>query len=396
MAKYLVLIGAVTAGLVLLGLLRARADDGDKIDWNRARQIYQRVQSGEAVSPEDQAYLEKAKAARQKMQAAGQQPGAAGSRGRPANAAFKPPAGLKPLCDMSAADRYKGEDGGLYGAGQNSPPEKPLKAALAQAKLIRPLDRDGKPDPHGKIGFISVGMSNTTMEFSQFMRMANADREKSPQVVLVDGAQGGMDARSWSGDKTAPLGRGRDPWPVLDQRLQQAGVAPAQVQVAWLKQALAGPASLGEFPKHAEELERHLVTILHQLKQRFPNLRIVYLSSRIYAGNASTPLNPEPYAYESAFAVRWLIQKQMKGDPALAFDSEHGPAKTPLALWGPYLWADGEHGRKQDDLVWKPEDFGGDGTHPSASGQRKVAELLLKFFETDATAGWFRVKPAND
>src|SRR5262249_36486084 len=31
--------------------------------------------------------------------------------------------GLKPLTEMSAGDKYKGEDGGLYGAGKNEPPE---------------------------------------------------------------------------------------------------------------------------------------------------------------------------------------------------------------------------------------------------------------------------------
>jgi hypothetical protein len=40
--------------------------------------------------------------------------------------------------------------------------------------------------------------------------------------------------------------------------------------------------------------------------------------------------------------------------------------------------------------VWKREDLAGDGTHPSASGQLKVAELLLRFFKTDATTKtWF-------
>jgi lysophospholipase L1-like esterase len=65
--------------------------------------------------------------------------------------------------------------------------------------------------------------------------------------------------------------------------------------------------------------------------------------------------------------------------------------KAPLLLWGPYLWADGEQPRAADGLVWKPEDLGPDGAHPSESGRRKVAELLLQFFKTDATAKfWFR------
>jgi hypothetical protein len=39
-----------------------------------------------------------------------------------------------------------------------------------------------------------------------------------------------------------------------------------------------------------------------------------YLDSRIYGGYATTALNPEPYTYEGAFLVRWLIQDQLKGN----------------------------------------------------------------------------------
>jgi hypothetical protein len=93
----------------------------------------------------------------------------------------------------------------------------------------------------------------------------------------------------------------------------------------------------------------------------------------------TVPLNPEPYAYESAFAVRWLIQDQMKSD-----------ARSPILLWGPYLWADGTTPRKSDGLVWKREDVANDGVHPTMAGREKVAKLLLEYFTSDSLAkGWF-------
>jgi hypothetical protein len=54
------------------------------------------------------------------------------------------------------------------------------------------------------------------------------------------------------------------------------------------------------------------------------------------------------------------------------------------------LWAQGEKPRKSDGLTYTPDDLGGDGTHPSKSGQQKVAKLLLEFFTKDELAKtWF-------
>ncbi len=131
--------------------------------------------------------------------------------------------------------------------------------------------------------------------------------------------------------------------------------------------------------------------MLNVATERYPNLRLAYLSSRIYAGYATTPLNPEPYAYEGAFSVRWVIQSQIKADnPQLNYDPKHGETLAPLVLWGPYLWADGVQPRKSDALVYTRQDLVADGTHPSDSGRRKVADQLLKFMKTDEAARrWF-------
>ena len=375
----LLLIMMVTGAFVLaLSLAHARQDE---IDFNRARQIRQRFLRGDQLSVEEQAYLERAKAAFQKKQAGAIK----GFR-----LVGKDSLGLTPLTDLTGEAQYKGQDGGLYGGGKNEPPDKHFQAAIRIASRIQPVDSEGKPSSKGKIVLISVGMSNTTQEFRSFMSLANRDEQKSPLVALVDGAQGGMEASAWANPERArQMGR-PDPWSVLEQRLKEAGYSAGQVQVAWIKQARADPASLGEFPRHAQELRDNMAVIVRKLKQRYPDLRIAYLSSRIYAGYAVTPLNPEPYAYESAFAVRWLIQDQIGGKSHLNCDPTGVVVEAPFLLWGPYLWADGAKGRRVDDLIWKREDLAGDGTHPSPSGQRKVAELLLRFFKTDATAKtWF-------
>jgi hypothetical protein len=346
------------------------------IDWDKAGKLHQRAQRGEKLSPEDQAYYERALAARN-------------TKGNPGGKQQAPlprwTQHLTPLTELGTGT-YKGEDGGLYGGGRNEPPKMHLEAALKEAAKIQPLDAEGKPSPSGKVVMLSIGMSNTTMEFSRFKQVADADAAKSASLVIVDGAQGARTASVWAREDA-------DVWGVVAERLRTAGVTAAQVQVVWLKQAEAGPNRLGEFPAHAKTLKDFVIADLNNAKKRFPNLRVAYLSSRIYGGYATTPLNPEPYAYEGAFAMRWVIQDQIKGDARLNYDATRGEVKAPLVLWGPYLWGDGETARK-DGLIWKTEDFTtNDGTHPSNSARQKVADLLLKFVKTDPTAKtWFLKK----
>jgi hypothetical protein len=360
------LIGVV---FCLAGGLLLAADNS--IDWEKARELRQRVMRGEKLSPEEKAYYEWALAARKQR----------GNGEAAAPGTWK--AHLTPLTELGAG-KYKGQDGGLYGGGQNKPPALHAEIAAREAGKIQPLDGEGNPSKSGKIVLLSVGMSNTTMEFSHFKGLADHDAGKSDAVVVVDGAQGGQTATIWADAKSKP-------WQEVERRLKNAGVTAEQVQAIWMKQAEARPAALGEFPAHAETLKTHLVTVMNLLKKNFPNLRVVYLSSRIYGGYAKTSLNPEPYAYESAFAVRWLIQDQINGKAELNCDASRGEVKSPLLLWGPYLWADGTSPGKDNGLIWEVKDLTDrDGTHPSESGRKKVAELLLKFFKTEPTARWFR------
>jgi hypothetical protein len=246
---------------------------------------------------------------------------------------------------------------------------------------IQPLDTEGQPAAGGQVVFVSISMSNATQEFSRFKRIADADPDKSRRLTIVDCAQGGQAMAEWVNPE-APA------WREADRRLESAGVSPRQVQVAWIK--LANKVPQGDLAEHGRKLQRDTQAVIQNAKVKFPNLRIAYLSSRIYGGYAASNLNPEPYAYESAFAVRWLIQDQVRGEPALNYDAQRGPVKAPLLLWGPYLWADGITPRASDKLTYTREDLAGDGTHPSEAGREKVARLMLHFYKTDPLAkAWF-------
>lgn len=287
--------------------------------------------------------------------------------------------GLTPLTELGQGT-YRTFQGGLYPNGENAPPAGHASAALARAAEIVPRDRFGRADEDGWIVLLSIGMSNTTQEFAVFERDEDQNADRNPRVVIINGAVGGQTA-SVIADPAAEY------WGIVDQRLAAMGLSARQVQAAWVKSANAQPED--DFPAHAEQLRDDLAAVVHVLHDRFPELRLCYLSSRTYGGYARSALNPEPQAYESGFAVKWLIERQIEGDAALNFDGAAGRTEAPLLLWGPYLWADGVDARS-DGLTWSVGDFENDGTHPSPSGEEKVASLLSAFFADEPSAGWFR------
>ena len=290
--------------------------------------------------------------------------------------------GFVPLIDLGAGT-YHGFPGGLYPGATNVRPPAHDSAGLAIARAIVPLDTLGNPDPaNGRIVLISIGMSNATQEFSTFVPLATSDPGRNPRLNVIDCAEGGQATQDI---RTA----GAPYWDTVAARLRAHGSAPLQAQVAWIKEARRSPTE--PFPASADSLTNDLGTIVRILHAKLPNLRIAYLTSRIYAGYATgvSTLNPEPYAYESGFAVRWLIGAQIAGVDSLAFDPAHGPVQSPWLSWGPYLWADGLNPRS-DGLVWHCADFVSDGTHPSTSGRTVVADSLLAFFHRESTSmPWF-------
>ena len=396
------------------------ADEPPPIDVARGKQLMQKFKAGETLTPEEQAYLDRVREEIRKR-AGGNRPGPSSKDGtsRLVEVSTNDWSALVPITDMTAP--YKGEDGGLYGGGRNEPPEAHRAAYLKEAEQIIPRDANGAPAGSGKIGFITIGFSNPSIESEDFKRVADADPQKSPHVVIVNGCIGGRSAVMWAWDgadvlpkaeqerldkemdllhmpkerRRSAVGVAKDTWPTLAKRIEAAGLLPKQVQVCWLKHVEANPKPLGEFPAHARALQADITAILQIARHHYPNLRVVYLSSRTFGGwSGRESGSPEPYAYESGFGTRWIVQSQIKGDAQLNFDPTRGEVKAPLVLWGPYLWACGNSPRKLDGMVWLENDVRADRLHPNEAGCKKTTALLLEFLKTDTGARrWVLAKP---
>jgi len=364
-------------------------------------------------------------------------------------------AALVPLMDMTSSQNYLGFEGGLYENSSDTPPSDHhdpdgKKAAAA----IKPLDQNGNASSSGAIVFLGIGMSNATLEFSAFVNAtASSQNVNHATLAVLDGAYGSVTACPWTveqGSTTAACPEYTSGVPaenqydrVRDTVLATATGAPSapagcggppatpcltekQVQVLWIKNANPSPAlhspgpglvgytSLQPFTDNCASekdtieacyYEKQLGETIRAAKARYPNLQQIFISTRIYAGYASVPLNPEPYAYEYGFSAKWLIQAQINQirngtvDP-VAGDMNYNNGTAAWTAWGPYLWAYGTTPRS-DQLIWcngqsgspcnGEDDFQSDGTHPNtSSGVPKVVNLMMKFFSTSPyTPSWF-------
>ena len=305
-----------------------------------------------------------------------------------------------PLTDLLTRTYY-GNTGGLYPGGINQPPADQDSVAKVRRNLIKPLDVNGDESPFGKYVLLSIGMSNATQEWCSqnsgppcapwtFMGKVATDLSINHySLVIVNGAADGQDAPAWTSPASASYDR------IKVGRLAPLGLSENQVQAVWVKLDDQKPSvSLPGDSADANVLLTNLGLVMRALRVRYPYLRLVFISSRIYGGYATTDLNPEPFAYESGFSVKWLIESQineMRGLPAnprvgtLNYTSK----AAPLILWGPYMWANGLTARS-DGLTWERADFEEDGMHPSQNGEAKVSQRLIDFFKSSPYSRcWF-------
>ncbi|MDZ7378508.1 MAG: hypothetical protein ONB06_04095 [candidate division KSB1 bacterium] len=81
----------------------------------------------------------------------------------------------------------------------------------------------------------------------------------------------------------------------------------------------------------------------------------------------------EPHVWREAFAFKWLIESQIKGDPATAYTGAE--RKMPWLEWGAYIW----------DNTWDPSYFT-DGVHPSEKALQVFVQKYWTFLKGDSVS----------
>jgi len=320
------------------------------------------------------------------------------------------PFSATPLVDFVPGQLYLGQFSGNLYNGSNSPPPDHDAVGLTMAGEVQPLDARGNPSPNGQIVLTSLGMSETQDDWcfgmtyctsSSFMGQAAASNAVNhTSLVIVDGATSGASSATWicaEGNCPSDSSYTNKFDYVRDSVLTPAGVTEQQVQVVWIQEADLNPTYSPTLPSSSADaynFEYLMGQTVRALKVRWPNVKQVFFSSRLYAGYTTTDQSPEPYAYEYGFAVKWLINAQIVQRETGFVDPIAGDLITaaPWIAWGPYLWGNGDNNPPGSlAITWVPSDFvTSDEMHPSAVGVGKVATALMNFFLDSTYTPWFR------
>ncbi len=291
---------------------------------------------------------------------------------------------LVALSDLGASYYLGQYQGGLYANGSNLDDPNHHSYGLAAARTIQPLDANGVPNPSGKYVLLAVGHSNTSDAFAELQTLTSADPSRNPSLVVVNGAHGSASADVLQDPNSYFWGI------ITNDDLPNAGVTANQVTAVWLNDVDVS------HPPTIPALQAMMENIVRNLLVKFPNLRIIYLSSINYTAysNGVNNFQPEPSAYEAGFAMKAVIQDQVNGTGNLNYNPANGPVVAPWLDWGAYYWTNGLLGRS-DGLAWSCQDAISDGAHPSdPAGRLKIATQLLNFLKTDdTTVGWFLAPP---
>lgn len=292
--------------------------------------------------------------------------------------------GLIPLNDLGTG-YFEGKQGGLFPGGTNA--EDPLsqhyKKGKNFAKNLKPLDSLGNINYDGGVilmaGFGPSVPGHMLDHFVPIVRDTTDDVYKTN--ICFDAINMG------AGGKGLDYAIGADStkyWNQMLKKIEDKGYTAEQLQVGWMyfndKYDSTGTMS---FPETPERIADDLTFYLNELMERFPNIKIMFVSGRHYGGFADSTLEQypaisEPSSYWNNFAVKWLVERQITNASA---DLKYFGAniKAPFITWGPYYWADGNIPRATDGRLYQCSDFSAtDGFHLTDSTYERDADYLMR------------------
>ncbi len=302
--------------------------------------------------------------------------------------------GLIPLTDLGAG-LFEGYQGGLFPGGVNTenPASSHFKKGRNFAKNLQPLDSLGNINYDG--GVILMGGFGPSIPGHLMDEFVPIVRDTTDAVYKTNIC---FDAINMSaGGKGLDYAIGIDStkyWSNMKNKITEKGYNVLQMQVGWIyfndKWDTAAEIT---FPDEPMQVADDLTIYLQLLKIYFPNMKIVFVSGRHYGGFCDTLMEQyaaisEPSSYYNNFAVKWLIERQITGDPDLRYFGIN--AKVPFITWGNYFWTNGAEPRITDGRNYPCEKFSlTDGYHLTDSTNVEDANYMMNFFYTSEFSKYY-------
>jgi hypothetical protein len=290
-----------------------------------------------------------------------------------------------PLNDLGKGT-FMGYVGGLYPGGFN----RPFNTGDYDSDLFKicrkilPIDTFGNLSKTGKIVFISLGASTGGHNMRNLKAKTEGNPETDSSLLLLN---------CNNGKRTASLNSQMDPndpyWDHVTQIITGgAHSSYRQVQVIYVE-ADDSSKTIITFPARALLVKLDLQACFRVYKQKFPNLKVVYVLARTRTFGNQEMYNREPAPYYFGWACKWAIQDQINGVRGTAYKGSN--PVSPIVTWGFYQWADSLP-RKTDNFYWRESETK-DGLHANDAGGDTLSTRFQNFLLTDRYAKQWYANP---
>jgi hypothetical protein len=245
-----------------------------------------------------------------------------------------------------------------------------------------PIDTLGNPVKKGKLAkitFISLGGSTGGHNMKSLKSKTTGNPLTNPNLLLLSCNNGSGDASLNDIMNPAAIY-----WNHVTQIIKGGKSSYRQVQIIYLE--TEDSSTYVAWPGRPNQVKSELESCLRLIKQKFPNVKVVYTLARTRTFSSKAIWNREPSPYYFGWAAKWAIQDQINGVPGTEYKGSN--AVAPMLTWGFYQWADSLP-RSTDGFFWR-KSLTADGLHANAVGQDTLSNRFQQFLLTDPYASiWY-------
>ena len=191
-----------------------------------------------------------------------------------------------PLNDLGT-ETYKGYVGGLYPNGLNNPTGTYAVDLYKICRSITPLDTFGNPNKNGNILFVSLGWSTCGNNMRALQAKTVGNPLTNPKLLIVT-----LNSGRGLGRLNDVANPNDNYWNLVTSQIEGANTSYRQVQIIYLE--TEDSTNIRSFPGRPLHVKNELESCFRVFKEKFPNVKLVYLLARTTTFGEQHIFNTEP------------------------------------------------------------------------------------------------------